>query len=682
MENFLPAVLWLSCCYLIVGSSIRICRHCFGDESVASQFLHVTVITVAIIIPGLTIQGACGLLFPVVALLLPTAMACAAWQLLKRRPPARVQRRDEKAPDPLPVCFWALVAGVLFGHSLVNGVLQFPTDWDTLMYHLPYIDHWLQTGSLAATESPRWSNPANSELLGLWFAIPFSGDFLVPLNNLPVVILWVAAAIELSRLFGLSGWWPHLAAAACIAVHTTVHETDDASNDLMVPACFLASVYYAIRFRQSQTPAHLMFFGMTLGLLAGTKFFAAGYALLSGIAFAAMCYGRLGLIRTLRTSLLAVGISLLFGGYWYARNFWITGHVFYPSGSADLHRRIPHPDLPRTTLAWNDDPRVPEYFLDAIWRLCGPLHFAATLLLPTIPLLVSLACWHDRSRRRRSGLLFFLLLGTAALTLATPMLVEDQPGTLNHLRWGYTPVRYSLCFLCIMMLSTTVAVSEIARRTTSGVGRRMQQLFALAVVAQLAYRFWSASTPAHPDAVGQLNMPTPIAAGAITLLLAGAILVVLRRRLCSPLVVAITTGSMLSVLICFAGHRWDRDFAAFYNAYYSTVYFTTHAEQPTRLLILDERSYPFFGSRRQNYLFQPMLFDGVTETRRLMQAKQLSMVVTRIENHKLLARYRPSWEALDKDPAFEQTGKGVELRVFTLKQDADVGRLPGSGNTH
>jgi hypothetical protein len=40
-----------------------------------------------------------------------------------------------------------------------------------------------------------------------------------------------------------------------------------------------------------------------------------------------------------------------------------------------------------------------------------------------------------------------LLIGTGLALAVTPFAVEDQPGTLNHLRWGYGPVRYGLCLL-------------------------------------------------------------------------------------------------------------------------------------------------------------------------------------------------------------------------------------------
>lgn len=86
---------------------------------------------------------------------------------------------------------------LLLVHSVINGVLKFPTDFDSLWYHMPLIDSWLQTGSLYVPDCARWYFPGNSELLGVWATAGCSGDFLVPLSNVPVVILWGFATLAI-----------------------------------------------------------------------------------------------------------------------------------------------------------------------------------------------------------------------------------------------------------------------------------------------------------------------------------------------------------------------------------------------------------------------------------------------------------------------------------------------------
>lgn len=126
---------------------------------------------------------------------------------------------------------------LLLVHSVINGVLQFPTDFDSLWYHMPLIDNWLQTGALYVPDCARWYFPGNSELLGVWATAGCSGDFLVPLNNVPVVSLWGFATLAIFQSLRVQTRLQYLGTAGVLAVYTTLHETIDASNDLMVVAC-------------------------------------------------------------------------------------------------------------------------------------------------------------------------------------------------------------------------------------------------------------------------------------------------------------------------------------------------------------------------------------------------------------------------------------------------------------
>lgn len=654
MQDCIAGIIWIAASIGIVCAGVFVSRRSFSRDSTSQHVLHTAVLSIGAVIAGLTLPGALGLLTPTTAVLCPLLAAF----LMSRFTRFEDSRLNAAANEPtLAWLFWGAVACVVAGHSIVNGILRFPTDWDTLMYHQPFIDHWLQTGTLAATNSPRWSNSANSELLGLWLAAPFSGDFLVPLNNLPVVVVWVAAVLELGRLLGLGGWWRHLAAILCIAVHTTMHETDDASNDLMVPAFFLACLVYSIRFRRSQRSSDLLLVGLCLGVLAGTKFFATGYGFVAGLLFATICFQRAGLTRAIRHSVTVVVVSLLFGGYWYVRNWWLTGAVFYPSGTADLHLRIPHPNLTATTILGNGDPKVPELLLDAVWRLCGPLHYAAVMILPSLAVWLLWTSFRGRaSGRNNARLLLFLLLTTCGLALATPMLVEDQPETLNHLRWGYTPIRYSLTFLCVLIVAAVKMLALAVRSVPRRVEVSLLASLMAASFMQLLYRYWYR----HEDQLVEILMAGSAAVVALAVWYAAQGASKL-RWFAHAVAVCVICG-----LIHVTSQRWHEGFAEHYDEFYTSDYFQHRSGQGERILVLDERSYACFGSRRQHYIFQPMRYDDVAATRKLMEQHQLAEVVTRIEKHKILARYRPSWEELDANPGFELVAAGHQLRVFRV----------------
>src|SRR5262249_5000307 len=79
-------------------------------------------------------------------------------------------------------CWPALWGGGLaFALSTVilDGLLAFPSQWDTLAYHLPIIDQWLRAQSLYVPDQAVWFVPGNNELLGVWLTAPFSGDFWI-----------------------------------------------------------------------------------------------------------------------------------------------------------------------------------------------------------------------------------------------------------------------------------------------------------------------------------------------------------------------------------------------------------------------------------------------------------------------------------------------------------------------
>lgn len=660
MSDFIMAILWLIATGLIARSASVIAAHCPEPSEPSERLLHAGVIGIGMIVVGLTFVGACGTLNPVTGLLVPTGCALALQKIVSRQQPA-VRPSVQLDVHPLGFRFlWAGVAAVIVGHSLVNGVRQFPTDWDTLMYHLPLIDSWIQSGSFASTQSARWSNSANSEVLGLWFAFPFSGDFLTPLNNVPVVLIWIVATYSLARRLGTSVAWSHIAALTCIAVHTTVHETDDASNDLMVPAFFLASLVYALRFRDAGRTGDLLLFGVSLGLLAGTKFFAAGYAFIAGVTFFFVSFSGSRFGPAIVASLKAIAVSLVFGGYWYVRNGVMTGYPLYPSGSPDLQRRIPHPDLSQTTLMGNDSPEVVEMYLDAVSRLCGPIHFWLLLLLPSI--LVGLLWNSFRSLpplKGSSRILGVLLLATAGLTVITPMLVEDQPGTLNHLRWGYTPMRYSLCFLSVLSISGVVLLSTLIRSLPAWLALALSTMVLSMAGWQFVYRFWDRAEP---------HVCVAFVAGLLVVAMSGLSCICAKLNRTGAVAVCVVGLVAVASLIQSQSNFWHDGFDDHYNSFYVTDWFADGGDElskeGSRTLVLDERPYAFFGSARQNVCIQPMVYDNIQETQRLVRDHDIQRIITRVESHKILARYRPSWSELDADARFHQIGSGIQLHIF------------------
>ena len=119
-------------------------------------------------------------------------------------------------------------------------------------------------------------------------------------------------------------------------------------------------------------------------------------------------------------------------------------------------------------------------------------------------------------------------------------------------------------------------------------------------------------------------------------------------------------------LIEFLSDRWHRGLANHFDRYSQSEVFSSLGQSTQRILVLNERSYPFFGSHRQNHIVQPMLFYSVNHVWDEVVAGKLGMVVTQEDASKEIARYRSAAESLEQDARFSAIGivKNGGYRLF------------------
>lgn len=295
LPDSVVAVVWLASTALLGTAAWTLAGRLFPQGSVSNRVAHTVVIGWAHIVAVSTALGAVGGLVPA-ALLAGVSGAAALSLCLARRlsPPGDLVRSAPSATEPFWPYLWAALAALWVGHAVTGGLLRFPNDWDTLMYHLPLVDHWLQAGSLYAPDGLRWSDPGNNELLALWLVAPFSGDFLYALGNLPAVVLLACGTVELGRQIGLSGTWRNLAALVNVTNFVALKQLVDAENDVAVAACFVAFLAYAMRYSGDRRGADLGLGAVALGLMTGIKFYALGYAGTGGVIAGALIWHRHG----------------------------------------------------------------------------------------------------------------------------------------------------------------------------------------------------------------------------------------------------------------------------------------------------------------------------------------------------------------------------------------------------
>lgn len=538
------------------------------------------------------------------------------------------------------------------------------------MYHLPLVDSWLQAGSLYAPDCSHWSSPAGSELLALWCCGPFSGDFLSPLNNLPIVIVWASATLQMSRLLGMTGRWPELTTVAALATYTLLHETDDASNDLMVVAFFMAANVYVVRCLQTRESRQVLMVGLCLGLMAGVKFFAVGYAavtwftLVAGLAISAPWR------FVLRAAVSTTGIGIAVGGYWYIRNLVLTGLPLYPMGDS---ASLAYPNVWSTSLLGNGDPQLWPLFFDAIWQACGPIHWAATLLLPSTICAMIWGAFRSRHRETGSsslcwGAAVVFLSGSAAVLWITPYLVEDQPGTLNHLRWAYTPARYGACFLTMTVIGLAIVLHRVTLQSSPTVSRLIFGSFALCVVWQTASRLESHSSEFSHFESGIAGFDLGIA-----FLLIREGLYYSKSRSLQVATGCVTVG-LLAVGTGFLTARWHAEYDGHFDRHFRTTAFTTlhQATSPASgILVLDYRPYPFYGSARQQHVINPRRYQSEDWLQQLIESRDPQIITSLASQGYAVNRYEGAVELLtnhkDRFPPIVQSWPMIVTRPAPME---------------
>ena len=475
MPDHIMAPVWLLTTILLFVSAWRLSRFLFPHDGYLETIGHAVVLCWGIIVILATILGIVGVLSG------PLLLVCAGLAALTLLFLFRALD-DPISIDPseaVGLFLWGTLLAYSIALVITKGLGQIPTDWDSLAYHIPFVNHWLQARSLYIPDCGRGTQPGNNELLAFWMVAPFSGDFLVALNNLPATVLFACFAYALARQMGSPPLWAHASAFVLVCQSVTLTHLITVENDVAVAASFLASVYYAFRFVENQNRAVLLFGGISIGLLAGVKFYAIGYSVLVLGIWILLTFGTTGKSAAKRVLFVGISGAMIFGGYWYIRNLLTTGSPVYPMEffkQADTLSQL-YPETGRSTFFGNRRPELLPLYLRAIWNVMGPAQLGGFVLVPLSLtwLLGSVGWMHFRGISStpawpRLGMVG-LLVGTGLLLGITPFAVEDDPGTLNQLSWSwpYCPVRYGLCFSIatltgILLLRDLVSLLLNARR--------------------------------------------------------------------------------------------------------------------------------------------------------------------------------------------------------------------------
>lgn len=228
-----------------------------------------------------------------------------------------------------------LALAVILGFGLVKTSINLvnpPFGWDSLNYHFTFPVEWLKHGNLdmpiTVFDDPSPSYyPINGSLFYLWLILPFKSVFLADLGQAPFFILSFIAVYSVSRKIGMDRDFSLLATALFLLTPNFFKQLEIAYVDVMVAGLFLAGAHTLFLLKEEFSYVNVLLFGISLGLLIGTKTIALAYGLILLLPF---IYLSLKHIRKSYLLLFFIVPAVVLGGYSYLRNFLGTGNPFYP----------------------------------------------------------------------------------------------------------------------------------------------------------------------------------------------------------------------------------------------------------------------------------------------------------------------------------------------------------------
>lgn len=185
--DILAAGGWLAATGGLLWSSNRLSRWFFPQERWDARLLQILLFSWAQIVLLAVGLGLGGQLYPMGLLAGALVLSGVCYWLTSSLPDCSAEELTEDDSrsywgERLRQGIWALALAFLLARVIEGEFWRFPSDWDTLTYHLLLVVQWLQRHSLYAPDEGNWANPGNNELIGLWCVAPFSGDFLISLT--------------------------------------------------------------------------------------------------------------------------------------------------------------------------------------------------------------------------------------------------------------------------------------------------------------------------------------------------------------------------------------------------------------------------------------------------------------------------------------------------------------------
>ena len=301
---------------------------------------------------------------------------------------------------------------------------------DDFTHHLRFPVEWMKARRISICfapfgfDAPSYA-PCNAELFYLWLLLPFRDDVLAKVGQFPFFLASVVAVYRVARQLGAGAAGALLGAGVFLFSPAAARQAITCNVDVVFVFLLVGAVSLLLDYCRVRTVRSLVAFAVALGLMLGTKLFAALPALCLLTAGAPAFLGlrrerpkwRVERARVIGVrALIGGGIVLAFGGFWYIRNWVVTGSALYPMAVNMFGFTVMPGAYDRRTMA-DSAPVAAERLLDVLRAAFGLKLLVAWAALTILVVgLRVLKRWRGQGEARRKW-------GTAEwLTFASPLM--------------------------------------------------------------------------------------------------------------------------------------------------------------------------------------------------------------------------------------------------------------------
>lgn len=233
-------------------------------------------------------------------------------------------------------------------YNLVNP----PLSPDSLQFHLAYPATWIVNANLdnpffvfgaspivhpGSLETSSLSYyPINAQLFFTWLMLPLRNAFLADLGEAPFYIIGIIAIYAILKSYNVNRKVALLSGFLWALIPNIFKQLRTGSLiDVICSVLFIMVFYTLLLLKNNFTIKNAVLFGISLGLLIGTKIinFVWLLAFLPFICFVlleAAKTNRLAGVRLIGFFSLIASMIILFGGFMYIKNLYLTGNPLFP----------------------------------------------------------------------------------------------------------------------------------------------------------------------------------------------------------------------------------------------------------------------------------------------------------------------------------------------------------------